>query len=350
MPYNAFVSKFASVLFDYYDKRKRALPWRMNPTPYRVWVSEIMLQQTRIETVKKRFPLFVGSFPDVEALANASEERVLKEWEGMGYYSRARNMRKGAQDIVGRFHGELPATKAELLTIPGIGDYASSAISSISFNQPEIALDGNLFRVYARLNFKKKSYEDRTERKEALRYYMMKMPLERRGDFNQALMELGETICLPNGKPLCERCPFQTMCKAHRLKSETAVPLTKARKEKGSVSINVFLIVYKDMVLIRKRSEKGLLANAYEFPNVLGEENPNALEKELRGKAPLKFLGRSRHAFSHLVWNMSWYEISCEEEPSLDDCALVPISDLRTIYMLPRAFTNFCKSHAILGF
>ena len=309
-----------------------------------------MLQQTRIETVKERYVSFLKSFPDVETLANASEERVLKEWEGLGYYSRARNLGKGAQEIADRFHGELPKTKAELMTIPGIGDYTSSAISSIAFNEPEVALDGNLFRVYARVNFVKKSYEDLKERKEAIRFFEEKMPSERRGDFNQALMELGETICLPNGKPLCERCPFCSLCKAHKANQETIVPLPKIKKEKGRVSINVFLITWKDKVLIHKREDKGLLAGAYEFPNFPRDKRAESVLNELSLKGTPMLLGSSKHVFSHLEWDMEWFEICCEEKPFLKGYKLVPISDLKTVYMLPKAFTNFCKNHAILGF
>ena len=350
MPYNSPVSNFAGLLLDYYDKNKRLLPWRADPTPYHVWISEIMLQQTRIETVKERYASFLKSFPSTESLANASEERVLKEWEGLGYYSRARNLRKGAQEIVEKFHGELPKTKAELMAIPGIGDYTSSAISSIAFNEPEVALDGNLFRVYARVNFAKNSYEDLKEQKEAIRFFKEKMPSERRGDFNQALMEVGETICLPNGKPLCERCPFHLLCKAHKANQETVVPLPKTKKEKGRVSINVFLITWKDNVLIHKRADKGLLASAYEFPNFPRDVKVKSVLKDSNLKGDPVFLGNSKHVFSHLEWDMEWYEIHCEEEPSLEGCKLVPIRDLKAVYMLPKAFTNFCKNHAILGF
>ena len=309
-----------------------------------------MLQQTRIETVKERYISFLSLFPDIEALAKASEEQVLKEWEGLGYYSRARNLRRGAMAILEKYNGEFPRTKEELLKIPGIGEYTSSAISSIAFNQPEIALDGNLFRVYARANLIEKSYEDAKAKKDAIKFFHEEMPLDRCGDFNEALMELGETICLPNGKPLCERCPFHLLCKAHKKGQETNVPLPKSKKERGRVSINVYLIIWKDMVLIRKRVNKGLLASTYEFPNCPPDSKEELILKGLSMNGSALFLGNSKHVFSHLEWDMDWYEIKCWEKPSLDGCQLVPISDLKTVYMLPKAFTNFCKNHAILGF
>ena len=344
------MSNFAGLLLGYYDKNKRPLPWRADSTPYHVWISEIMLQQTRIETVKERYASFLESFPNVEALANAPEERVLKEWEGLGYYSRARNLRKGAITIIQKFNGELPKTKAELMTIPGIGDYSSSAISSIAFNEPEVALDGNLFRVYARVNLVEKSYEDGKAKKEAIKFYKEKMPLERCGDFNESLMELGEMVCLPNGKPLCERCPLRCFCKAHKTNQEISVPLPKLKKERRGVAINVYLITWKDMVLIRKREDKGLLAATYEFPNYPRNQNDKMKLQELPLAGPISFLGNSKHAFSHLEWDMDWYEIKCNKEPRLSTCKLVPIADLKTVYVLPKAFTKFCKNNAILGF
>ncbi len=350
MFYNSPVNNFAGLLLDYYDKNKRPLPWRSDSVPYHVWISEIMLQQTRIETVKERYVSFLKSFPNIEALANAPEERVLKEWEGLGYYSRARNLHKGAITIVQKFHGELPKTKAELMTIPGIGDYTSSAISSIAFNEPEVALDGNLFRVYARVNLIEKSYEDSLAKKEAIKFYKEAMSLKRCGDFNEALMELGETICLPNGKPLCECCPLCNLCKAHKANLETRVPLPKIKKERGRVSINVYLITWKNMVLIRKRDGKGLLASTYEFPNYPRDQIDEPGLRELTLAGSVSFLGNSKHIFSHLEWDMDWYEIECKEEPTLSGCMLVPFFDLKTVYMLPNAFTKFCKKHAILGF
>ncbi len=350
LSYNSPVSSFAGLLLEYYDKNKRALPWRADTIPYHVWISEIMLQQTRIETVKERYASFLKSFPNVETLADAPEEMVLKEWEGLGYYSRARNLRKGAATIVRNFNGELPKTKAELMTIPGIGDYSSSAISSIAFNEPEIALDGNLFRVYARVNLVRKRYEDVKAKKGAIQFYKEKMPLERCGDFNEALMELGETVCLPNGKPLCERCPLRCLCKAHKTNQEMSVPLPKFKKERGRVAINVYLITWKDMVLIRKRENKGLLAATYEFPNYPRNQSDEMGLQELSLLGPISFLGNSKHAFSHLEWDMDWYEIKCNKEPELSGCILVPAADLKTVYMLPNAFTKFCKNNAILGF
>ncbi len=344
------MSNFARLLLEYYDKSKRSLPWREDPIPYQVWVSEIMLQQTRVEVVKERYLSFLRAFPDIPSLAKASEEEVLKEWEGLGYYSRAKNLRKGAQTLLREHNAQLPKTKVELLKIPGIGEYTSSSISSIAFNQPEVALDGNLFRIFSRVNFIRKSYENGEAKKEAIVFFKKEMPSARCGDFNEGLMELGETLCLPKGKPLCEFCPFRFLCKAHLNGQETAMPLPKSKKERERVSINVYLILWKDMVLLRKREGKGLLSGTHEFPNfprsALCE---TAFEtNEIKGRT--LSLGHGKHVFSHLEWDMDWYEIECEEEPSLKGCFLVPLADLKTVYVLSNAFTNFCKNHAILGF
>ncbi len=335
------MNKWSDLLLAYYDENKRPLPWRMNPSPYQIWVSEVMLQQTRIETVKGYYVSFMDAFPTIKALAEADEDKVLKIWEGLGYYSRAKNLQKGARYVLEHFGGELPDSKEELLTIPGIGEYTSSAIASIAFGKPEIALDGNLFRVYSRLNLAYKNYDDKEARMEATSFFKKNISHDRPGDFNQALMELGETVCLPNGIPLCERCPFKDVCLAHLKGKETSLPLPKAKQERKRVSLNVFLILHEDMILIRKRPEKGPLSGTYEFPNYSSDVPIELVLNELNAEGPASFLGHGKHVFTHLEWEMDWYEAKADSMTDVEGCLWVNTSELKTVYMLPKAFTNF---------
>ena len=344
------MESFADCLLAYYDLKKRDLPWRRDSSPYQVWVSEIMLQQTRIETVIPYYLAFLNLFPDVRSLAEASEDEVLKAWEGLGYYSRAKNLRKGAQYLVEHFDGELPKEKKELLKVPGIGEYTSSSIASIAFGEPEIALDGNLFRIYARVNALKISYEETKTRKDALSFFKQNLSLSRPGDFNEALMELGETVCLPNGSPICKECPLQSLCLAHQKGLETSFPLPRKKKERESVSLNVFLLCCKGSVLIRKRENKGLLAHAYEFPNCPSEVSPSSFLKGIGIHEEPISLGQGKHVFSHLVWKMNWYRAELDKLSQVERMIWVRNADLKSVYMLPKAFTNFCKKAAILGF
>ncbi len=335
------MNKWSDLLLAYYDENKRPLPWRMNPSPYQIWVSEVMLQQTRIETVIGYYASFMNAFPTIKALAEADEDKVLKIWEGLGYYSRAKNLQKGARYVLEHFGGELPDSKEELLTIPGIGEYTSSAIASIAFGKPEIALDGNLFRVYSRLNLAYKNYDDKEARMEATSFFKKNISHDRPGDFNQALMELGETVCLPNGISLCERCPFKDVCLAHLKGKETSLPLPKAKQERKRVSLNVFLILHEDMILIRKRPEKGPLSGTYEFPNYSSDVPIELVLNELNAEGPASFLGHGKHVFTHLEWEMDWYEAKADSMTDVEGCLWVNTSELKTVYMLPKAFTNF---------
>lgn len=344
------MTKFAIDLLEYYDRRKRLLPWRTDPTPYHVWLSEVMLQQTRVEKVKPFYFAFLFSFPSIKSLSEAPEEEVLKKWEGLGYYSRARNLKKGAEYVMKEFGGELPSSKDQLLKIPGIGEYTASSISAMAFDLPEIALDGNLLRIFARFGATARSYDDPQVKKDAFDFYKRHLPSSRCGDFNQALMELGETICLPNGRPQCEICPFADDCLAHRGGKEALFPLPKAQKERKKVSLNVFLFLHQGKVVIRRRGEKGLLQGAYEFPNCPSEVSCEEALKLYRVTGDLRPLGKGKHRFSHLEWEMSWHLVECENPPKGEGLILVDIPSLHSKYMLPNAFTNFCKKKGILGY
>lgn len=344
------MSSIASFLLDWYDKQGRDLPWRADKNPYRVWLSEIMLQQTRIEQAKGYFERFVTAFPDVKTLAEANEEDVLKMWEGLGYYSRARNLLKGARMIACDLDGTFPRTKQALKEIPGIGEYTSSAIASICFDQKEIALDGNLFRVYCRLNAAKESFESQEAKKKATEYFRSQLPLRRAGDFNQALMDVGETICLPNGEPDCLRCPLASFCSANKDGNPTKYPLPKIKKEKTRVSLFVFLISWNGLYAIKKRKPSGLLASLYEFPNCRKEESVSKALEGMGNPGVANLIGSSTHVFSHVVWNMDWYWVSCDSKPNRPDLIFVCERDLREKIAIPNAFSNFLKRRKLLGF
>ena len=218
------------LLLDWYDAERRILPWREDPTPYHVWVSEIMLQQTRVEAVKDYYARFLSTLPDVASLAAADEDTYLKLWEGLGYYSRVRNMHKAAVTIMEDYDGEIPSTAKELQKLSGIGEYTAAAIASIAFGEPVSSVDGNLLRVYARRNLYRENIKDPAAKKVAYDYYMERMPEDRPGDYNQALMDLGATVCLPNGEPECFRCPWADLCEAHKQGVELEVPVVPAKK------------------------------------------------------------------------------------------------------------------------
>ena len=253
-------------LLGWYDKNARKLPWRDNPTPYRVWVSEIMLQQTRVETVKPYFERFVREVPDVTALAAVPEDRLLKLWEGLGYYSRARNLQKAAKMVLEEYGGTLPAEPKELRKLPGVGEYTAGAISSIAYGRPEPAVDGNVLRVLARLKADGRDVRNpavkRGEAEELRKIY----PQERCGAFTQALMELGATVCLPNGAPLCGSCPLAGLCEGLRTGRAASLPVLLPKPPRRIEERTVFLLLCGGKAALQKRPETGLLAGMWEFP------------------------------------------------------------------------------------
>ena len=251
----------------WYQKNKRDLPWRHTKDAYKIWISEIMLQQTRVEAVKRYYEVFLKSLPTVYDLAQVSDDELLKLWEGLGYYSRARNLKKCACELVRSYQGVLPDDEKELLSLPGIGEYTAGAILSIAYLKPVPAIDGNVMRVLSRV------YEDerdmlnsqvRKEYSEILRKFIKKYPPD---DFTQSFIELGAVICVPNGTPLCEECPLKRCCKAHRYHKELLYPVKSAKKPRKIISKTVFVFEYCGRYSILKK-EEGLLSGTYEFPNV----------------------------------------------------------------------------------
>ncbi len=294
---------FSRPLVDWYKESARALPWRENVTPYRVWVSEIMLQQTRIEAAREYFERFTAAFPTVEALAAAPEDAVLKLWEGLGYYSRARNLHKCARVVCEQYGGRFPADAAALRALPGIGDYTAGAIASIAFGLPEPAVDGNVLRVLARMEcFSESIGSDKVKKqfREALRGIY---PAGECGAFTAGLMELGETVCTV-GTPDCGVCPIASYCAAHRVGEETLYPVQPEKKPRRIEHRRVLLLLCGETVAVRRRPDKGLLASLWEFPNDLSPDAPEGGEP----------CGEAVHIFSHVEWHMRGYIVRCREK------------------------------------
>ena len=332
----------AGALLPWYDEHVRDLPWRRDVTPYRVWVSEIMLQQTRIEAAKGYFARFMAALPTVEDLAAAEEETVLKLWEGLGYYSRARNLHKAAQIIVSEYGGQLPADVKALRALPGVGDYTAGAIASIAFGLREPAVDGNVLRVCARLTACDDSIADAKVKAAFRETLRAQYPQDRCGDFTSAIMELGETVCLP-GTPDCGACPLQAMCAAHGLGRETDFPVMPDKKPRRVQPRTVFLLEHDGLIALTRRPDKGLLAGLWEFPNVDGalSEAEAMAQAAAWGCEPSKAVpcGRAVHIFTHLEWHMTGWRVQCAA-PSPRFTWTTP-SDREHIYPVPTAFRAY---------
>ncbi len=329
----------------WFAENGRALPWREDsPDPYHVWISEIMLQQTRIEAVIPYYKRFLGRLPDVRALADVSEDELLKLWEGLGYYSRARNLKKAAQAVVKDFGGQLPGEASKLRTLPGIGDYTAGAIASIAFGEAEPAVDGNVLRVLARLLADGRDVLDPKTKKamtERLREIYPKG--ERAGLLTQGIMELGEVLCLPNAQPLCGACPCADLCGAHASGRETDFPVRSAKKKRRIEEKTVFLLKWNGRYALQKRPAKGLLAGLWEFPSAdgfLNEEQALAWAKE-QGLKPLRAesLGNGKHVFTHVEWRMTGYRIACEAADG--SCVWATSEEIAEAYSIPTAFKTY---------
>ena len=304
-------------LLEWYDSHRRDLPWREDPTPYHVWISEIMLQQTRVETVRGYYTRFLQRFPDVRSLAEAEEDDCLKLWEGLGYYSRARNLKKAAGQIMSLYGGEMPRKASELRKLSGIGPYTSAAIASIAFGEKIPAVDGNLLRIFSRLALYEEQIRTPAAAKAADSFFFGIMPDDRPGDFNQALMDLGSGVCVPGTGAACganpAACPLSPFCRAFHEGRAASLPVMPAAKERRVDHRTILLIRDGDRVLLRRRPSRGLLAGLYEFPNEDGWLSDREAVEKVRsfGCEPVRIspLNESRHIFSHREWHMQAYEI-----------------------------------------
>ena len=324
-------------LLSWYSKHKRSLPWRENPTPYRVWVSEIMLQQTRVEAVKEYYARFMQELPTVEDLAACEEEKLLKLWEGLGYYSRARNLQKAAKMLVNLYGGEFPSDIASLKELPGIGSYTAGAIASIAFGKPVAAVDGNVFRVAARLEENPTPIDRPAYRKYLEEILSNVYPEE--GDlcsaFTQSLFELGALICKPQS-PDCAKCPLSGVCRAYKNGTQSRFPVMPEKKAKRQENVAVFLIETPEGFCIRRR-EQGVLKGMNEFPSEIMNEGDTP-EKILNEWGMYAFTEVKRkkyvHIFTHIRWDITCVWVRVEDAP-FDAYAL---DEIEEVISLPTAF------------
>ncbi|MGX4765112.1 A/G-specific adenine glycosylase [Bacillus mojavensis] len=308
------IQQFQNDLITWFEREQRILPWREDQDPYKVWVSEVMLQQTRVETVIPYFLRFVEQFPTVEALADADEEKVLKAWEGLGYYSRVRNLQSAVKEVKQQYGGVVPSEEKEFGGLKGVGPYTKGAVLSIAYNKPIPAVDGNVMRVMSRIL---SIWDDiakpktRTVFEEAVRVFISK---EKPSEFNQGLMELGAIICTPKS-PSCLLCPVQRHCSAFAEGTERELPVKSKKKKPGIKTMAAIVLTDDDgQVYIHKRPSKGLLANLWEFPNFETQKGMKTereqltafLESDFGIQAEISDLqGVVEHVFTHLVWNIS---------------------------------------------
>ncbi len=305
---------FVQPLLLWYDTNKRDLPWRREPTPYRVWVSEIMLQQTRVEAVKPYFARFMQALPTVEALASCDPERLNKLWEGLGYYSRVRNMQKAAQVIVCDYGGVIPADYEALLALPGIGSYTAGAVASFAYGRPEPAVDGNVLRVLARVTADARNVLDPAVKRDYEAAVRAAIPQDRAGDYNQALIELGATVCGPNLAPDCAACPLATVCRARAEGKQEELPHREKKKARRVEEKTILLIRDGGHTLVHRRPPTGLLAGLYEFPSCEGHICESEVLARVRalGLEPLRMspLCDAKHIFTHIEWRMKGWVIT----------------------------------------
>ena len=344
------LDRIAEPLLAWYDRGRRILPWREEPTPYHVWLSEIMLQQTRVEAVKPYYERFLRELPDIESLAGVEEEKLLKLWEGLGYYNRARNLKKAAMQIVIDYDGVMPGIYEELVKLPGIGSYTAGAISSIAFGNPVPAVDGNVLRILARLRVDDRDILDAKVKKAVEEELAVVMPTDRPGDFNQALMELGAMVCIPNGMAKCEECPWKEMCLARKEDRVLEFP-KKARKKPRSIEEKTILVLQDaEKVALHKRPAKGLLAGMYEFPWLEGhrsEEQVLEYLEEMGMKAiRIRKLEPAKHIFSHKEWHMTGYAVRVDELAGLgmdkkEPFLFIDPAETKDKYPIPSAFATY---------
>lgn len=341
---------FSMPLLKWYDENKRSMIWRDHPDPYYIWISEIMLQQTRIEAAKEYFVRFTNALPDIESLAKTKEEPLMKLWEGLGYYNRARNLKKTAEILVERYDGKLPADYDLLMELPGIGPYTAGAIASIAYGKKAPAVDGNVLRVTMRYLNCEDDIAKASVRKRIEKELLQVMP-ERPGDFNQAIMELGEVICIPNGAPLCNQCPLTATCKARILGCQEELPKKAEKKPRRIEKMTVFIYEFEGMIGIAKRPERGLLAGLYEFPS----EEYSLTKKEVREylkkfgleERDVQSMGVAKHIFSHVEWHMKGYHVMLESADDLEhipkQVIFVEREALQNEYTVPTAFSYYLK-------
>lgn len=334
--------RLPEALLPWYRENRRALPWRADREPYHVWLSEIMLQQTRVEAVKGYYARFLQQLPNIEALANADDDALHKLWEGLGYYSRVRNLKKAAQVIMDRYDGCFPGKYEDVLALPGIGEYTAGAICSIAFNQPTPAVDGNVLRVISRL-LDDETPIDLPAHKAAVRQALADIYPESAGDFTQALMELGATLCGPNWKPRCDECPCRTFCQAFLHGTAEQLPVKTPKKQRRVEEMTVFVLSCDGQYALEKRPGKGLLAGLWQFPNCPEKLDTQAAltAAEKMGLQPREIYRQveRKHIFTHIQWEMRG--IYLEVASTNGDFQWMTAEQIDREAALPTAFRQF---------
>lgn len=341
--------EIAEPVVGWFRQNKRDLPWRKDQDPYHVWVSEIMLQQTRVEAVKPYYERFLRELPRVKDLAEAKEDTLLKLWEGLGYYNRVRNMQKAAQQIMVDFHGEFPNTYEGILSLKGIGNYTAGAISAFAFGLPKPAVDGNVLRVVSRITGSREDIMKQSVRKAMERALEQVIPEDAASDFGQGLIELGAIVCVPNGEPKCAECPAAFACVARKQGLTAEIPVKEKAKARRIEKRTVFIFKDGEKLAIRKRPGKGLLAGLYEFPNEEGkltQKEVTAYSKEI-GLMPVrvKKLESAKHIFSHVEWHMTGYEVIVDEleKTNKKEFLFIHPEEIGQRYPLPSAFETYIR-------
>lgn len=342
-----------SPLLAWYEENKRDLPWRETRDPYRIWVSEIMLQQTRVEAVIRYYERFLSRLPDVAALSECPEEELMKLWEGLGYYSRARNMQKAARCIMTDYGGVFPDTFGGILSLPGIGEYTAGAIASFAFDLPYPAVDGNVLRVAARLAAFEEDILAPASKKLLTALVAAAQPKHEAATFNQAMIELGATVCLPNGAPRCEECPLFEKCKAREIGAEQRLPVRKKPAPRRVENRTVLILRVGDTVALRKRPEKGLLAGLFEpfsVPEALFDAKDVETLLATKGIKSLRIapLGEAKHIFTHIEWHMTGFEVILDEKNAETVCKnldtglfFAPRDEIDSAFAVPSAYSAY---------
>lgn len=335
------MERLPELLLPWFAENRRDLPWRTDREPYHVWLSEIMLQQTRVEAVRDYYLRFLRELPDIPSLAAAHEDRLLKLWEGLGYYSRVRNLQKAAQKIMAD-GGVFPTQYVAIRALPGIGDYTAGAIASICFEQPTPAVDGNVLRVLSRYLASDAPITDARVKRHCAALLETVYPVGHCGDFTQALMELGATVCVPNGAPHCERCPLAAFCAARRAGTQLRFPVKEAKRPRRVEERTVFILRCGDKLAVCKRPPRGLLAGLWQLPDTVGalETQQAVALAESWGVRPLRVekTVRRTHIFTHVQWNMTGCYLLCGEEAKF---VWVTPEELSASIGLPTAYRQF---------
>ena len=332
---------YISNLEEWFLENRRILPWRRDKNPYHVWISEVMLQQTRIEAVISYYERFMKELPDISSLANVSEDKLLKLWEGLGYYNRARNLKKAAFMIMEKYGGVFPTTYAEIIQLPGIGEYTASAISSICFGENQVTVDGNVMRVFTRV-YNDSSNISKDSTRVMIHDRLLSMMSFDPGCFNEAMMELGEVICIPNGMPKCDICPLKEGCLSYQNSNYYLFPVKDEKKVKEEVDMTVIIPIWQGKTLVRKRKSPGLLHNLYEFPNIVGNKSIEEIREWSLEYGIVENIKKSIcyiHVFTHKKWKMQAYFVTFESVNCQD--MFYSVSEVEERFALPTAFSPF---------